>query len=262
MQCAQCHDHPRVEEYLQSDYHGLLAFVVPSYPLVRTDAGKQTTVLAEKVGNELTFESVFVGKPRRTGARLPDGAVIDEPFFLPGEEYEVAPADNVKATPKFSRRVKLAEMATNGSNRAFNVNIANRLWAQMFGRGLVHPLDLHHPGNAAIDPDLLRILGEKFAAMNFDIRGFLRELALSKAYQRSLDPPADALSLADRAKAEADQLKQQRDALKKSAETSGEAYAAAAQAWEEAEAVMLPVAGEFDAARISTRSRRQISTPR
>ena len=29
MQCAQCHDHPLVDDYLQSDYHGLLAFVAP-----------------------------------------------------------------------------------------------------------------------------------------------------------------------------------------------------------------------------------------
>ena len=31
MQCAQCHDHPLVDDYLQSDYQGLLAFVAPSY---------------------------------------------------------------------------------------------------------------------------------------------------------------------------------------------------------------------------------------
>ena len=92
---------------------------------------------------------------------------------LPGEEYEVAPADNVKSVPKFSRRAKLAELATNGSNQAFNRNIVNRLWAHMFGRGLVHPLDLHHPDNPPSNPELLRLLAEQFAAMNFDMREFL-----------------------------------------------------------------------------------------
>ena len=103
---------------------------------------------------------------------MPDGVVIDEPFLLPGEEYEVPPADNVKSVPKFSRRAKLAELATNGSNQAFNRNIVNRLWAHMFGRGLVHPLDLHHPDNPPTNPELLRVLAERFAAMNFDIRSF------------------------------------------------------------------------------------------
>jgi hypothetical protein len=30
--------------------------------------------------------------------------MIDEPFFLPGEEYQVPPGDNVKSVPKFSYR--------------------------------------------------------------------------------------------------------------------------------------------------------------
>ena len=93
---------------------------------------------------------------------MPDDVAIEEPFFLPGEEYQVPPGDNVKSVPKFSRRAKLAELATNGSNQAFNQNIANRLWAHMFGRGLVHPLDLHHPDNPATDPELLQISWRTF----------------------------------------------------------------------------------------------------
>jgi hypothetical protein len=197
----------------------------------------------------LNFTSVFVGAPRRTGPRAPDEAVLEEPFFMPGEEYEAAPADNVKGRPKFSRRAKLAEQATDGSNAAFNGNMANRLWAHMFGRGLVHPLDLHHADNPAIDPELLRVLGERFAAMNFDMRGFLREIALSRTYQRSFDPPPDVLSVSDRAKAEAEELRRERAARKEAADASSQAYAAAAEAWEEAEAVLVPVANDYDAAR-------------
>jgi hypothetical protein len=249
MQCAQCHDHPIVGEYLQSDYHGLLAFIAPSYPLVKTENGAQKTVQAERTGSDLDFKSVFVGKPRRTGPRLPDGVVIDEPLLLPGDDYEVPPADNVKSRPKFSRRAKLAELATDGSNPAFNANIANRLWALMFGRGLVHPLDLHHPDNPAIDPDLLRSLGDRFAAMNFDMKAFLREIALSKAYQRSLDPPEDLLSLGERAKAEAEELKVERAARQKASDESTDAYAAATEAWEKAEEALVPAGDEFDAAR-------------
>ena len=29
----------------------------------------------------------------------------------------------------------------------FRRNVANRLWAHMFGRGIVHPVDFHHPAN-------------------------------------------------------------------------------------------------------------------
>src|SRR6185436_13139174 len=141
--------------------------------------------------------------------------MIDEPFFLPGEEYQVAPADNVKSVPKFSRRAKLAELTTNGSNEAFNRNIVNRLWAHMFGRGLVHPLDLQHPENPASTPELLRLLAQQFVAMNFDMRAFLREIALSKAYQRSFDPPPEVVKLADQAAQEAARLQAERDPMAK-----------------------------------------------
>lgn len=249
MQCAQCHDHPLVGEYLQSDYHGLLAFVSPTYAMVRKEGDKQTTLQAEKAGTDLTFESVFVHVPRRTGARLPDEVVLDEPFFLPGEEYAFPPADNVKSVPKFSRRAKLAELATSGSNQAFNRNIVNRLWAHMFGRGLVHPVDMHHPDNPPSDPELLRLLSEQFAVMNFDMRSFLRELALTAAYQRSFDLPTRLLSLSTHAAQEAAALKERRAALQQAAETSASAYNEAAAAWESAEAAMLPVAGELDTAK-------------
>lgn len=249
MQCAQCHDHPLVPEYLQSDYHGLLAFVSPAYALVRKEGDKQTTLQAEKAGTDLTFESVFVKTPRRTGARVPEGITIDEPFFLPGEEYQVAPAENVKSVPKFSRRAKLAELAADGSNDAFNRNIVNRLWAHMFGRGLVHPLDLHHPDNPAADPELLQMLADRFAAMKFDIRGFLREIALSGAYQRSFDLPAGLLSLSAQAAAAINQLQQQRILLEQASTASGNAYSAASDVWQESEAAMMPVAAALDTAK-------------
>ncbi|MCI0332510.1 MAG: DUF1549 domain-containing protein [Planctomycetes bacterium] len=249
MQCAQCHDHPLVDDYLQSDYQGLLAFIAPSYALVRTVNGAQATVQAERPGTDVTFQSVFVGTPRRTGARAPDCVMIDEPFYLPGEDYTVAPADNVTPAPKFSRRAKLAEMATDGSNEAFNRNIANRLWAHMFGRGLVYPPDMQHPDNPASDPELLNILAERFAAMNFDIRAFLREIALSNTYQRSFDVPVGLVSLSTQATVEVAKFEAQHASLEQVQSATEEAYTKAAETWQETEAAMLPVAAEFDAAR-------------
>jgi hypothetical protein len=119
----------------------------------------------------------------------------------------------------------------------------------MFGRGLVHPPDLHHPGNPPADAELLQLLAERFAAMNFDMRAFLREIALTGAYQRSFDLPADPVCLERQVTAAVAQLQQQRAALEQAATTSSDAYTTAAQTWEEAEAAMIPVAAELDAAR-------------
>lgn len=249
MQCAQCHDHPIVSDYLQSDYQGLYALLAPTVPIVKKEGDKQTTIQAERAGAQVAFQSVFLHVPRRTVARVPDDVMIDEPFYLPGEEYEVPPADNVKSVPKFSYRAKLAELATNGSNEAFNRNIANRLWAHMFGRGLVHPVDMQNPENPPSNPELLQLLTRQIAALKFDMRAFLREIALSNAYQRSFDPPADVASLMDKATKELTRLKEARVPLAKAAEASADAYTKATEAWEQLEAKAIPIATELDTAK-------------
>ena len=109
MQCAQCHNHPLVEDYQQSDYYGLLAFISPGYALTRKEGTKETTFHAEKAGTDLAFDSVFVKDDHHvTGPRVPGDTELAEPVFPPGEEYAVKPADEVLPVPKFSRRAKLA----------------------------------------------------------------------------------------------------------------------------------------------------------
>ncbi len=189
LQCAQCHDHPLIDDYLQADYYGLFAFV--SGTSIFQPDKKKPAVLAEKAPADVSFKSAFGGDEQHTLPRLPGGPEIEEPTFPKGEEYKVKPDKNVRPVPKFSRRQALAELATNGSNRAFNRNIANRLWALMMGRGLVEPVDLHHPENPPASPVLLDLLADRFAAMNYDVRAFLRELALTEVYQRSFRMPPE-----------------------------------------------------------------------
>lgn len=250
LQCAQCHDHPLVDDYHQSDYHGLLAYFAPGQEVKVKQGDQEVAYYAELAGSDVKFESVFVaGKQHLTRPRLPGDAQLVEPVYLPGEEYDVKPADNVRQVPKFSRRLRLAEAATNGSNRWFNENIANRLWAQMLGRGLVHPVDFHHSANPPTNPELLKLLGERFAAMGFDIRAFLREIALSQAYQRSLDLPGDVLAKAAEAPAVIQQLEQQKEPLALQSETSLSAYGTATDAWQAAEQALLPAVLEMEQAR-------------
>jgi hypothetical protein len=186
--CAQCHDHPLVDDYKQDHYYGLFAFVNRSFVFV--EKNKQA-VVAERAEGEATFQSVFdpAKLTKTAGPRLLDGELVKEPKFDKGKEYEVAPAKDVKPVPKFSRRAQLAPLLASKDNVAFRRNLANRLWALLMGRGLVHPVDLDHANNPPSYPELLNLLADELAAMNFDINAFLRELTLSKTYQRTSELP-------------------------------------------------------------------------
>ena len=250
MQCAQCHDSPLVTDFLQHDYHGLLAFVSTSAAVKKKVGDKETTILAERSGNDLTFESVFIkGTTHRTGARILGEPLLAEPFFLPGDEYSVAPADGVRSVPKFSRRAMLAEQATSGANRAFNENIANRFWAMMLGRGIVHPLDMIHPDNPAASPVLLRQLGERFAAMHFDMKLFLREIVLSDVYQRPFDLSDGAVQSLHAATVSDPTFQDRRAVAAETAQAALVAWETVYAAFQAAEVAMIPVALEFDTAR-------------
>lgn len=192
LQCAQCHDHPNVEAYKQDEYYGLLAFLNRTYLFPNADAA--TAVIAEKADGEVTFVSVFDPKKAQKGT-LPKVRGLDPIADLPavkGKEYRVAPAKDVRPIPAYSRRAQLAAAVTHPKNRAFARTAANRLWAMMLGRGIVHPLDLDHPANPPSHPELLDLLTDRFAASNYNVKWFLREVALSRTYQRASTGPADA----------------------------------------------------------------------
>jgi hypothetical protein len=185
MQCAQCHDSPIVDDYKQEHYYGILAFVNRTSLFPAGNANAAASVIAEKAEGEVTFTSVFDKSKvqKATGPKVPGGKTIPEPVLAKGKEYKVAPAPTVRPIPVFSRREHLAAAVV--ESPMFRRNAANRFWALMLGRGLVHPLDLDHRDNPPSHPELLDLLAEELAAHKFDLKWFLRELALSQTYQRS-----------------------------------------------------------------------------
>jgi hypothetical protein len=88
----------------------------------------------------------------------------------PGEPYRVAYARMLTADRQFARAT------------------VNYLWKEMFGTGLVEPLnafDLTKLDIQPSHPQLLEDLTTELIAKNYDIRALLRTIALSATYQRS-----------------------------------------------------------------------------
>jgi hypothetical protein len=200
MQCAQCHDHPQIDDYFQIDYHGLFAFVSASSIVEGTTKDEQGVekkipLYIERASGDAPFESVFdKGVKFRSATRVPGQPEQFEPYIAPDVRYLESPKPDALAgigpAPKASRREALASQLA-GTNRAFAENWANRLWALMFGRGIVHPLDMHHSDNPPSNPELLAAVTDALIASKFDVPSVLAELAKSQAYQRGHRFPMD-----------------------------------------------------------------------
>jgi hypothetical protein len=86
----------------------------------------------------------------------------------------------------------LAAWLTSPENPWFAANFANRAWAILFGRGLVHPVDDVRKDNPPSSPELLSLLAGHFKKSRHDPRALLRLIVLSETYQRSARIPAAA----------------------------------------------------------------------
>ena len=86
---------------------------------------------------------------------------------------------------KQAAREKLANWITSPENPWFARAAANRVWAQMFGVGIVDPVDDLSAKNPPSHPEVLDELAKAFVEHKHDLRFLARAIALSKTYQRT-----------------------------------------------------------------------------
>ena len=159
-QCAQCHNHP-FDRWTMEDYYSFTSFF---------------TGVRRKHGSEAREYYTFVDTEAEPAAHLVDGRPMPHKF-LGGDLADVENKD--------ARKV-LADWMTDPSNEMFRQNLANRIWAHFFGRGIVHPVDdvriSNPPSNRQLLDELGRRLAEDYA---FDPRKLVRDICLSRTYQLS-----------------------------------------------------------------------------
>jgi len=166
LQCAQCHNHP-FTGWKQEEYWGMAQFFIK----VRADRVQQ----AARQGNVPGVSENAAPRGRR--APLPMSAKRVPAKFLQGEQP--------KLNASGPYRPVLAKWMTSPGNKFFARAMVNRTWAQLFGRGIVNPVDDMHDGNAPSHPELLKQLSEQFVASGFDLKHLIRGICNSQAYQRT-----------------------------------------------------------------------------
>ena len=163
IQCAQCHDHP-FDHWTQKDFWSYAAFFAQ---------------LQQTRGQQVAFQ---VSDTREGSVKIPETEEVIEPAFLGGTPS----LDNNQTT----RRERLARWLVSAENPYFAKATVNRVWAILFGRGIVEPVDDFGRHNPASHPELLNELADAFVISGYDMKWLLRTITQTRAYQMSSESRA------------------------------------------------------------------------
>ncbi len=165
--CAKCHNHP-LEKWTNDQYYGMASLFARVKAKGWGGEGRQGD------GQRTLFvaESGELVQPR-TGKPQP-------PTPLDGRSLDFDdPAD---------RRVSLAAWLTDRENPYFARSIANRVWANYFGVGLVEKVDDMRVSNPPSNEPLLAATAGYLVEHKFDLKALMRVILQSNAYQRTSRP--------------------------------------------------------------------------
>jgi hypothetical protein len=153
LKCAQCHDHP-FDRWNTPDFYKMAAFFSRTKVKGGSDAEVTETGTMDTYkgyGGSYQPQFIFGSKPGKTDQWMDALA-----FYVSGpENAQLAPA------------------------------MANRIWAWLFGRGLVHPVDDFNQANAAFGGSLLSVVAKEFKASKWSIKSVYRGICNSDTYQRA-----------------------------------------------------------------------------
>jgi hypothetical protein len=85
-------------------------------------------------------------------------------------------------------RQALADWIVSGDNDLFLQTIANRVWAELMGRGLVDPVDDLRATNPPSNPALLAALGTHLRDQKYDLKQLIRLICNSHVYGLAVKP--------------------------------------------------------------------------
>jgi Protein of unknown function (DUF1549)/Protein of unknown function (DUF1553) len=189
LQCAECHVHPIVSTWKQTDFWGLAAFFGRTRA-VRTGTAKMPTDVLARIAEGPAPAANPKGKGAATTGTLADGSIpIPDPrnegktigsarAKLFGDGFSAVPANSVN-------RAFAADWFVSPKNPFFARAAVNRLWCVFLSRGLINPLDDIRPDSRVSHPELLELLAEEFIVSKHDVKHLIRCICRSEAYQRS-----------------------------------------------------------------------------
>lgn len=167
LDCAKCHHHPN-EKWSQSDYYQLAAYFSN---IKRKGQG---------ISAPISGEAEFIWSAPGGQVKHPVTGEIMKPKPPDGQPPALSDTDDP--------RESLVSWMTSPDNPYFAKAIANRVWAEFFGKGIVDPVDDFRVSNPPSNEALLDWLAKDFIAHGYDLKHLMRRIANSHVYQLSSLP--------------------------------------------------------------------------
>ncbi len=161
LECARCHHHP-FEAWSQEDFYRFAAYFAR--------VGRKGTGLSPPISGGEEF--VYTATSGSVKHPLSNQVMQARPLF------GTAPPTEGERDP----RQVLADWIVSDKNPYFARVQANRVWADLMGRGLVDPVDDLRASNPASNGPLLDALADHFRGAGYDLKKLQRLIMTSYVY--------------------------------------------------------------------------------
>lgn len=200
-ECAKCHDH-KYDPISQRDYYSTFAFFnhVPEKGIVGTiDASFADPPNMEITDEDLEKVLSFVNKKDTATLEvmvMKDSIGLRDTHILTRGNYDAKGEKVAFATPeaileydtiKFEKnRLGLAKWLLNQDNPLTSRVLVNRIWQEIFGRGIVKTSgDFGMQGELPSHPQLLDWLALDFMKNGWDMKRLVKQIVMSSTYTQS-----------------------------------------------------------------------------
>ena len=201
LECAMCHDHP-FDRWTQRDFYEMTAFTSGIGRVVTGNRGRVIGELSRMINRDGTANA---GKYQNWRNIVRDAIQFGVDTNGTGKlklpntfiEDNGKPGDVIQARAMFTPNLeigskdrepeslkRLAEWLTDPNNPRFTTVITNRMWKQIFGVGLVEPLDNFMDDTFPVNEDLLWFVERIMVSVNYDLREFQRVLLNTELFAR------------------------------------------------------------------------------
>lgn len=233
IQCARCHDH-KYDPISQKDFYRLSAFFnsIKEVGLESTVGGHET--FAKNPRMDITQEDLkgvlnFMNKSDTQGLQISVMKDLDtarKTFVLSRGVYDQhaeqvfpgTPASIMSFADTFPKnRLGLAEWLFDPRNPLTARVFVNRVWQEIFGRGIVKsPGDFGMQGDLPVNPKLLDWLAVDFRENGWNVKRLIKQICMSATYRQSsviipekkkIDPENIYLSHAPRVRINAEMVR-------------------------------------------------------